>query len=510
MELVKGAGTENDITRELVGILQKEQMEGRGPHWPNLMPYRSYDVKNLWKESESHEAVQYVFLIFVEESDPLGTQVLLDLSNVQGIEIRSISSDNEVLVKLLEVHHFPSLILMEKSKNEPEHLTPDETSRESYRRTIKSYLEAKGFTVPEEPRTIKTLTLDKLPNLEDLRKAQETEKHLQKIKELGDVVFLVDLENTLRYSLQHDISAKKVITGEALTALNNYLAVLAKYFPVGESGIHFLQKLRDVVFETENEIRGLKFKNYVNSLNGGLESVLSTKEDWMGCKGSESHLRGYPCGVWTLFHYMTVSALRDSEHVHFDPAEVLNAMLGYVTHFFGCTQCSQHFQEMAGRSMRAKVTNAKQSVLWLWSAHNEVNERLSKAGEEDPAFPKVQFPSPERCGKCRDSNNRWDDNNVLKYLTSMYHQDSLNYLGSNTKLYSPNESDILGKSINNEGSPQNGGTKKLGKDFNIFDISLCVFLYITSAVICIGVCLKFFLKRRYRKKAYVHDLAGKV
>lgn len=29
---------------------------------------------------------------------------------------------------------------------------------------------------------------------------------------------------------------------------------------------------------------------------------------WVGCQGSQPHLRRYPCGVWTLFHVLTVQA----------------------------------------------------------------------------------------------------------------------------------------------------------------------------------------------------------
>ena len=34
---------------------------------------------------------------------------------------------------------------------------------------------------------------------------------------------------------------------------------------------------------------------------------------WVGCQGSKAHLRRYPCGVWTLFHVLTVQAQRSNE-----------------------------------------------------------------------------------------------------------------------------------------------------------------------------------------------------
>lgn len=37
-------------------------------------------------------------------------------------------------------------------------------------------------------------------------------------------------------------------------------------------------------------------------------AVLPTNMTWVGCQGSEPHFRGYPCGLWTVFHLLTVQA----------------------------------------------------------------------------------------------------------------------------------------------------------------------------------------------------------
>lgn len=37
-------------------------------------------------------------------------------------------------------------------------------------------------------------------------------------------------------------------------------------------------------------------------------AVLPTNVTWVGCQGSEPQFRGYPCGLWTLFHLLTVQA----------------------------------------------------------------------------------------------------------------------------------------------------------------------------------------------------------
>ena len=72
-------------------------------------------------------------------------------------------------------------------------------------------------------------------------------------------------------------------------------------------------------------------------------------------------------------------------------------------------------------------------VLWLWSAHNEVNKRLMKEESSletgDPKFPKLIWPSKQLCPSCYlgqsqvDSESNgvdWDRDEVFKFLVSYY------------------------------------------------------------------------------------------
>lgn len=70
--------------------------------------------------------------------------------------------------------------------------------------------------------------------------------------------------------------------------------------------------------------------------------------------------------------------------IHFlptDPQEVLSTMRGYIFHFFGCRLCAEHFEEMAKESL-LELNTLSTAVLWLWSRHNRVNNRL--AGRSQP------------------------------------------------------------------------------------------------------------------------------
>ena len=66
-------------------------------------------------------------------------------------------------------------------------------------------------------------------------------------------------------------------------------------------------------------------------------------EQWVGCKGPADMYGGYPCGLWSLWHALTVS---QADHGQGDPKEVLLAMKGYIQEFFGCRECARHFDQV--------------------------------------------------------------------------------------------------------------------------------------------------------------------
>jgi thiol oxidase len=142
----------------------------------------------------------------------------------------------------------------------------------------------------------------------------------------------------------------------------------------------------------------------------------------------------------------------------------------------------------------------------LWKAHNEANKRLSGDETEDPEHVKIQFPSRNTCPSCRNKDDSWNIDEVMNHLKQMYGKQNISYVGvENENIPSDVESVFVEQFV------LNGGEKKrFGWNFNIFDISLCVILYAFSATILILVCIKFVMRRGYRKKLYVRDILGKV
>lgn len=280
-----------------------------------------------------------------------------------------------------------------------------------------------------------------------------------------------------------------------------------RYSPLGHNGRQFMQELQVYVMEAR-ELRGEHFEGKVKQLETKWLPMFSS-DHWIGCQGSVAKLRGFTCGLWTLFHFMSVQAA-DSELSN-DPLETLQAIHGYVKYFFGCTDCSQHFQEMATKDRIWSVPSKDDAVLWLWIAHNQVNDRLKGDHTEDPQFPKIQFPSATGCPSCRrvpvvaaaqTSNHsvdglEWDKMEVLLFMKRIYAPQNVSRYGINDETVLPKTMEALREK------------RLLENVFSDMDMRMGLLLYLFCICMMI-LAVKLFVQRGYRKKMYSHDFMGKV
>ncbi|KAJ8939110.1 hypothetical protein NQ318_005930 [Aromia moschata] len=456
--------------QKLLEVIVNEQYEGRGSVYPNLLPYNHTDITKLYDSVP--DKTKYVFLIIQNPTEYLGQEVAMDLHKIKDFIVR----DNTL-----------------------QSLESNDATREAYKIAIHNYLLPKHIDIPVGNNN-KTIFTDKWVNapLTDTVAFMQDRERLElmaKVKKMGDVVFQMDLETALRYSLRREIARTKEITGEKLAALRAYLSVLLKYFPFGKFGQMFLAELHDYV-STRETVQGADIYNMVKAAEREDRQVFSSPQQWLGCRGSKVTLRGYPCGLWKMFHYLAVNAAEYSIGPKGpNPKIVLEAMHGYIKNFFGCTDCSNHFQEMAKRREMDKVSTWNDSVLWLWAAHNEVNNRLSGDETEDPEYPKVQFPVKERCPQCYNADDSWNKPEVLRYLKQVYSSINVRYIGADTR--------ILHLGLDGSVPVNSSGV------FKTIDASMCFILYVASFLLII-ILIRMFLKRGYRKKTYAHDLLGKV
>ncbi|XP_043682512.1 sulfhydryl oxidase 2-like [Vespula pensylvanica] len=494
----------DDVRHNLIKRLEKEQEEGRGITWPNITPYRNAEIKDIWKVVP--KTVKYFFLLFEKTDSHMGTEVILDMHKISSLQIRRVISDNELLCVTSKITKFPSLIVMSQTESQ-KLLNIRIPTREGIIQTIKTYMNSKSINIDEQiiGNRNRELLIQK-PNAISNTKSKSLQQQQYNSGTFEDHLYQLDLETALRYSIYHEVPMTKMIEGEKMEALKLYLDAIAKYFPMRFNGI-FLDVIRNII-NTKETISGEEFVHLLKSTEDEMLPVFSGPQQWIACKGSKEIYRGYPCGLWTMFHMLTVNfGMENKDKKHYNPIEVLQAMYEYIKNFFGCADCSKHFIEMATRNKIFEVQNGDDNILWLWKAHNEVNARLAGDETEDPKHKKIQYPSQDHCSECRYPNQTWNEAQVLYYLKRKYSYAGINYYGSSEK-YSNLQNSRSKRRL--ELAPNKYiNLKKLGWDFTVFDISICVVLYVTSATILTLVCIKFAVKRTYRKKAYLNSF-GKV
>ncbi|XP_067270263.1 sulfhydryl oxidase 1 [Pseudorasbora parva] len=396
-----------------------DNLEMHNEAWPPACPpletASEAEIDNFFQTSN----VKHLALVFENKNSYVGREVTLDLLQYENITVRRVLDTEISLVSRFGVTDFPSCYLYNSSGN---------FSR---------------LKVLREARTFYSYALQRLPGVVRTGKPQIPITDLIKNSTLQEWrpfnktrVYMSDLESALHYSLRVELSGHVIISGNDMTALKKYIHVLATYFP-GRPSVKSALKNVDDWLQQQNEAE-IKYSDLRDVLDNPVQpsdAVLPEGVQWVGCQGSQAHYRGYPCAVWKLFHVLTVQA---KEIGSTDPQEVLQAMRGYVSSFFGCRPCATHFESMAQESLY-HVTSLSTAVLWLWSRHNRVNNRLAGDLSEDPHFPKIQWPSPELCPSChgvkRTGDHNWNQEEVLTFLRDYFSSDRIltDYLQNDTQ-----------------------------------------------------------------------------
>ncbi|KAL9260431.1 Sulfhydryl oxidase 2-like protein [Drosera capensis] len=147
---------------------------------------------------------------------------------------------------------------------------------------------------------------------------------------------------------------------------------------------------------------------------------------WMFCRGSTKDTRGFSCGLWVMMHAISVRIDDRESHIAF------TTMCDFIHNFFICEECRTHFYAMCSR-VSTPFNTTRDFALWLWTAHNTVNERLMKEEASletaDPKYPKLTWPPKSLCPSCYLSvpqkNNtsgkpEWNFDEVFKFLVVYY------------------------------------------------------------------------------------------
>ncbi|KAM5147761.1 sulfhydryl oxidase 1 [Mantella aurantiaca] len=384
------------------------------PACPPLEPISTPEIDQFFQNNDEG----YLVLIFEHPEMYMAREVIMDMVQYGNVSVRRVQSKQDDLVEKFNVSSFPSGFLLSRDGSISK-INLEKETRKEYTRFIRSLpgvmklnLNIIGWTGIEEKATT-------------LRPANSYK------------IYMADLESSLHYSLRVEVSLYSTIEGERLKALRDYVSVLTKFFPARPMLHTLLNTLNDWLCEQRESVLYEDFANVLNNKNKDKDAVLAPQVNFVWCQGSKPGYRGFPCTVWTLFHLLTVQAfeLRTADS---DPQEVLKAMRQYIRYFFGCRACAVEFEKMASESMYI-IRDHDEAIRWLWSSHNRVNKRLAGNKQEDPEFPKIQWPSKELCPKCRKmllNKEIWDGPNVIRFLKQRFSESNISfeYLEDETEL----------------------------------------------------------------------------
>jgi thiol oxidase len=236
---------------------------------------------------------------------------------------------------------------------------------------------------------------------------------------------LVDIEGATVESWKYAISPTLLNEKPARAALLAWLELVIEAHPIERCRFGATEAKRRL-----NEVWPIK-SNRIKDIEGlkKVEICVDTAFDgkWKACAGSSPHTRGYTCGLWQLFHSLSV---RLASHEIQAGKRWLTAVRGFIKHFFQCSDCARHFLEYATSHTAEQIINKRDAVMWLWRTHNVVNDRLATEEEAnnlgDTRYPKLQWPSKETCASCHLEGERsngvdnWVEGEVYEFLIKFY------------------------------------------------------------------------------------------
>lgn len=179
-----------------------------------------------------------------------------------------------------------------------------------------------------------------------------------------------------------------------------------------------------------------------------LDQFPPTSTEWSFSCTHGVEAMGYTCGLWELFHILTVGVVEynsqiitDDGYAFYMTEHVAEILRDYISKFFGCEVCRMNFLQAYDNCaldrcnrLQAQVgdkTMWKQLPLWLFETHNAVNVRLMKEQAERDGHGttihdemNVQWPSRLDCPQCWKPDGSWDEEIVYLYVFDQYWTDN--------------------------------------------------------------------------------------
>jgi thiol oxidase len=385
------------------------------------------------------ESVQYVVFVF-EDDDGNGTvigqETTLDmLPYKEKLQVVSMKSESN-LAQSLGVTTFPHLFLFKRGSDGALFNTDAIHSNTSGEVIEHTDLEPFGSHAVDKAE------LEAKPKVTNCTEEPESCKKLYYVSER-------DMLKAMRIALYNEIVGKDVVEGEAFDALRNFVGLFAEYFPTETRKDAPRRSAKTPLKNSQNAHELFKdLYNFLSEDSRKNERKLTTDEwnttfleseekydhpfpdknaEWEHCHGSSVEYRGFTCGLWSSFHTMTINYFLNKENAEDNSETALVPLKGiqkWVKAFFSCEVCRKHFMKMTTEEFpmdESQVKNKADSYLYLWRAHNRVNDHLHGEPTEDPQFTKYQFPPSFLCEDCKDGDGEeFKVDNVKEFLIGYY------------------------------------------------------------------------------------------
>ncbi|CAL4063241.1 unnamed protein product [Meganyctiphanes norvegica] len=236
-------------------------------------------------------------------------------------------------------------------------------------------------------------------------------------------VFTADIENSISFAIRntviyrsffdppdHIYRVRRQFTDESRDDFIEFLRILLKYLKFPQHvQLHTYGFIEDLYNKMKDQGR-FTTSDLLSQLvaTQNADNHLLFLSDWqpsVGCQNifeghCYAHFWRHTCGLWKTFHTITVSAYNDKE-----PLEVINAIKGFMVNYFDCNHCINHFKGMYGQTIGtdpSKVDTPDKAILWLYCAHNSVNQQwyVDPAAPGNHYPPHLQFPLHSACPEC--------------------------------------------------------------------------------------------------------------
>ncbi|GMF12819.1 unnamed protein product [Phytophthora lilii] len=212
-----------------------------------------------------------------------------------------------------------------------------------------------------------------------------------------------------------------VLQGERYEAAVTWVRALAASFPMKENRAAFA-----VLVDAMKQQEKWKQADWNELLTEwkATANAMSYPPNLFASKDGLALCTTFTCGLWTLFHSLTVSEVSTGSAVEqWRPSEIMSAIRLVVKHFFGCEECKRHFLKANPESLIKKLALRDEDgphavAFWVWTMHNTVNKVLNKA----------MWPTKLSCPNCYAANNKpasldpeqLNEEDIVAYVRSVY------------------------------------------------------------------------------------------